>query len=253
MIETHHSQASQKNLRFRIVKCAMFLFSREGIKPVTMDRIAKELQISKRTLYEIFNDKEELLLEGVCVFKELMNRYSEDLAQKVDNVLDLMLIMYQLRLNEMRFVTPRFYSDMRKYPSVVRFMRDSMNRETDKVQAFMKCGVEQGLFRKDVNFEVIHRVIFSQVEFVMQNLLPERYPLVELFDSFILVCMRGFSTEKGVRQIEDFVKRRGCMADNFPEALYEYWPDNCDIDALLSNKRNRLEVEERRPDNDAKS
>lgn len=53
-----------KELRNRIIDKAAVLFTRHGIKSVTMDYIASQMGISKRTLYENFKDKDQLLLES---------------------------------------------------------------------------------------------------------------------------------------------------------------------------------------------
>ena len=55
----------RKTLREKIMNAAMKCFREKGIRAVRMDDIANELSISKRTLYEIYNNKEELLYEGV--------------------------------------------------------------------------------------------------------------------------------------------------------------------------------------------
>lgn len=61
----NNSSQYRNELKFRIIRTAMPLFKQKGIKAVRMDDIANILSISKRTLYEIYNNKEDLLLEGV--------------------------------------------------------------------------------------------------------------------------------------------------------------------------------------------
>ena len=80
-------------LRNRILKAAMTEFLHKGVKSVKMDDIANTLAISKRTLYEIYSNKEELLLEAVRIheqeFNDHMVQYSQD---KNHNVMDIICL-----------------------------------------------------------------------------------------------------------------------------------------------------------------
>ena len=58
-------------LKQRILKVATFEFFTTGIRPVTMDSLSRKLKMSKRTLYEIFKDKEELLCESLVLRRKL--------------------------------------------------------------------------------------------------------------------------------------------------------------------------------------
>lgn len=83
-------------LRNRILKAAMTEFLHKGVKSVKMDDIANTLAISKRTLYEIYSNKEELLLEAVRIheqeFNDHMLQYSLD---KNHNVMDIIIEFYK--------------------------------------------------------------------------------------------------------------------------------------------------------------
>lgn len=71
MAEHGKDPSSRAELRERIVETAMNAFTSHGIKSITMDDIAASLGISKRTLYEVFSDKESLLKEGILRYKRI--------------------------------------------------------------------------------------------------------------------------------------------------------------------------------------
>ena len=87
--------ASRSELRERIVQTAVESFSTHGIKSITMDDIAASLGISKRTLYEIFSDKESLLEE--CILNEQQNTDAliKNILDTSSNVLEVILRCYQ--------------------------------------------------------------------------------------------------------------------------------------------------------------
>ena len=91
MQEIKNSTAYKIALKEKILEHAMTMFINHGIRAVKMDDIANDLQISKRTLYELYINKEELLYEGI---KVSMTRRAEELSKMVsglDNVMDIII------------------------------------------------------------------------------------------------------------------------------------------------------------------
>lgn len=91
-----HKESSQTcyklELRNRILKAAMTEFLHKGVKSVKMDDIANALAISKRTLYEIYSNKEELLLEAVRIHEEEFNDHMVQYSQnKNHSVMDIII------------------------------------------------------------------------------------------------------------------------------------------------------------------
>ena len=92
----------RQELRERILKAAMSEFFEKGIKAVKMDDIARRLSISKRTVYEIYSNKEELLLEGMKAaereFDEHMKHFSE---QDNHHVMDILIEFYNYQAHRL--------------------------------------------------------------------------------------------------------------------------------------------------------
>ena len=92
----------RQSLKERILETAMNSFAERGIKAVKMDDIANALSVSKRTLYEIYTNKEDLLFEGI---KQLHRQKREELKRILDessNVMDVILAVYRQKAEEFR-------------------------------------------------------------------------------------------------------------------------------------------------------
>ncbi len=194
-------------LRNRIIDVATAAFHKKGIKNVTMDDIAHELTISKRTLYQIFSDKEELLL--VCVKKgtERDNEKMLHLLEDCNNVLDLLLASFAEKMHSIEKIQPEFFTDIMKYPHVVKFYEDKNRERESNIIAFLDKGKEQGFFRTDVNFHIIYKVLTQTMDLTQR--MPELrvYSQAELFESTIVNLFRGCATLKGFEIIDAFMER----------------------------------------------
>lgn len=207
MKDSIKDHASAKNeLRERIIVTAMDAFTKNGIKGITMDDIANSLSISKRTLYETFEDKEELLAECVKFRQYEMKRYGEELLEKADNVLEVILKFYQLSIEYYHKTNKRFFDEVNKYPRVCALMRENRDENSENTIEFFKKGVDQGIFRKDVNFEIIYMLVREQVDLLLQTNLCNKYSFVEVYESIMFTFMRGISTLKGQQILEDFIQ-----------------------------------------------
>ena len=100
MQETKEISPYKKGLRNKIITTSMEAFARNGIRHVKMDDVAKDLGISKRTLYEIFDKKEDLLYEGVKYYLGERRTQMELKAQQCKNVMDIILQAYKLKVED---------------------------------------------------------------------------------------------------------------------------------------------------------
>lgn len=197
--------AYRVSLRERIIEKAMQEFSMHGIRAVKMDDLAADLGISKRTLYEIFKDKETLLLEGIREYYERKREYLFDYAEENHDVMEIVLEAYRMKVEEVRSVNPAFYQDLMKYPKVTRFMKERQEASRTAFLDFMNRGVEDGYFRKDVNYQLVPHIFDALGQHVLNNSLLQQYSVEELYSNFFLIAVRGFCTDKGQRAIDKLI------------------------------------------------
>lgn len=197
------------SLKGKILKASMEEFISKGIRPVRMDDIANSLAISKRTLYEIYSNKEELLLESTRMSEEEydshISAYKEDPKH---NVIDILIESYNYRIKRLSGVNPMFFSDMRKYQSVVAYFEQIRKERHARTIDFFKQGVVEGCFRPDVNFDIFCRIGNASMEYIMQNQMYKEYDLKYILDNVIMLFVRGICTEKGLEQLD------ACIAEN---------------------------------------
>ena len=100
------------DLRERIVTTASRLFQAQGVKQVRMDDVARELSVSKKTLYELFADKEELLLEVVKVISMGFHQNIKEIICSSANVLEQIFMLYKWVIEHCREVNPLFFIEL---------------------------------------------------------------------------------------------------------------------------------------------
>lgn len=205
MIDKEREGCLKGDLRERIIQTSLEGFRKHGIKGITMDDIAALLKISKRTLYELFVDKETLLKECILYHQKVAQRVLSNMVANSSNVLEVILKCYQGSVEMYQRVDWRFFDDMKKYPKVHELLKANRDKENKVVIDFLKKGVEQGLFRTDINFEIIHFLLREQMDLLMAKKALNEFPFLEVYESIMLTYLRGISTEKGMRELEDFL------------------------------------------------
>lgn len=187
-----------QSLRGRILETAMKAFVARGIKAVKMDDIAQSLAISKRTLYEIFDNKELLLLEGVKLFNNRMEKQREIEYAQCKNVMDMVLNVYHEKMMEFKKTSPHFYADLIKYPIVLEYFQHRRKNAHNQLISFLQRGVEEGYFRKDVELELVATMFTAITEYIMSHQLYKQYAIEQIFHDVVFVSLRGFCTPEGI-------------------------------------------------------
>ncbi len=191
-------------LQDRILETAMQAFTQQGIKAVKMDDIAKFLGISKRTLYEIYENKEVLLFEGVKRFRSMSEERLSNIYKNTSDVIDILLNIYRLKVEESKKVCPEFYSDLEKYPTVQNFLKDGKQQSLDNFVMFLQRGVDEGYFRNDMNLQLVSSAFTSSMENIMRDGLYKTYSIEELFHNIVFVTFRGFCTLEGIKRLDQY-------------------------------------------------
>lgn len=205
MQETRKISQYKKNLRDKILEAAMKAFAQRGIRAVKMDDVASELSISKRTVYEIFNNKESLLFEGMKKYYAERQALAREETSQCENVMEIMVAIYRMKVEEFRQTNPLFFVDLVKYPKVSRFLNQQNQQMRKDLLKFMERGIYEGYFREDINYELAGRLFDALGKYVMVNQLYRQYSIEEIFQNLIFVSMRGLCTDKGVKALDCIV------------------------------------------------
>ena len=197
----------RKELKCRIIDYAMGEFYKRGVRAVKMDEISQGLHVSKRTVYEIFGDKEELLLAGLKIKSQEMREKLEVYACNVaHNVVDIIGYFYKLQMEVNSMVGVAFYEEIHRMPRVIEFFEQEHEREfADRVK-FLKAGVEEGLFRQDIDYSLTMELLSASMSEIMRNQLYKKYSMQEMFDNYFLVIIRGFCTGRGAALLNKVIE-----------------------------------------------
>lgn len=189
----------RKELKSRIIDYAMDEFYKRGIKAVKMDEISQGLHVSKRTVYEIFGDKEELLLAGLKARDEQMRKQLDIYAcNEAHNVIDVLGYFYKVQMEVNSAIGVSFFEEIHRMPRILEYLKEKHNREyVDRVK-FMKAGISEGVFSTDVNYELMLEIVDATMKEIMHQQLYKENTMQEIFDNYFLVIIRGFCTERGV-------------------------------------------------------
>ena len=203
----NNSSQYRNELKFRIIRTAMPLFKQKGIKAVRMDDIANILSISKRTLYEIYNNKEDLLLEGVKNDYYEMTKRIQDYAMTAENEIDIVVTFFRMKFADLDSITPKFFTELDKYEKVKLFMQEYKTEQQTEATEFIRKCIENGFFVPSINYGIIQEVCDYVMSSVISNSLYKKYTLEDIFCNFLIVLLRRFCTEKGLVLLDLYLKK----------------------------------------------
>ena len=195
----------------RIIEQAMQMFVSQGIKSVRMDDIAQQLGVSKRTLYELFGDKEGLLYLAMdCYFEQTRLERAASCVH-ARNVLEAMFMVLGSVMDNSE-VIQRLLNNLRKfYPSVYEKMsREGAAKSRRDLKEMLELGIADGLFVDTFNIELAISLLYytaSAITVRRDLILPDGMTEREAFVQIISNFFRGIATPKGVQLIDDYLKR----------------------------------------------
>lgn len=103
------------DLKTKIIETSLELFLQKGCKSVTMDHIARENGISKRTLYENFTDKSQLLEDCIGLMHEQMKVFAGSFRRKEENVIDVLFRLHDSQSDGLLDLKRNFFDELKRY------------------------------------------------------------------------------------------------------------------------------------------
>jgi TetR/AcrR family transcriptional regulator, cholesterol catabolism regulator len=150
----------------RIVLGGEELFLKAGIKSVTMDDIAKHLGMSKKTIYQFFKDKNELVIALVQKKFHEDECQMQEIVAKSSNVIEGMINMMKCSEDIFSRINPVVIHDLQKYhpDAWKQFQNFKSGVIVQTLEELLKKGIEQGYIRADIDVKIIARMRMVQVE-----------------------------------------------------------------------------------------
>lgn len=203
-----HFIDKMSEIKDKILTEAELLFMRYGFKSITMDDVARELGVSKKTLYQFFSDKNDLVNQCVEHYLETMNTMCCSVVENKD--LDAISVMLQIseQMNAMiRQINPSSMFDLKKYfkPAWDKLEADRRSFIKRVIQDNILLGVKKGLYRKDLNAETVSRIYIYLVGFLTNpdNYDQEGMDIKEMHLEIVKYHLRSISTAKGHELLDE--------------------------------------------------
>jgi TetR/AcrR family transcriptional regulator, cholesterol catabolism regulator len=178
------------------------LYMKYGIKSITMDDVAMELGISKKTLYQYVTDKDDLV--GKFIDNEIMLRQEEicNCLDKDFNAIDELFAITIFMNRYLKDQNPATDHDLKKYypHHYNRMVKTRRERIFSYILLNLKKGKEEGLYRENMNEDIIAKLYLSRVESIQLNDLftVEEFTSARLFMELLVYHVRGIATERGI-------------------------------------------------------
>lgn len=192
----------------KLLKGAEDLFLKYGVRSITMDDIARHLGISKKTIYQHFEDKDDIVALVLKTHMERQRQQFDEIAAKSKNAVEEMVRISVLLKESMRNVNASLLFELQKYHqrawnTWLEFKKKDIHQS---IIRNLKQGIEEGYFRGDINVDVLGRMRLEMVQMAFDNMVfpRESFNLSEvqaqLFDHFV----HGLLTDKGKKLYQKY-------------------------------------------------
>lgn len=194
--------SEEKEIKERILKKAEEMFMQFGFARITMEEIASNLGVSKKTLYKYYTGKEQLLREMVSGIKCHTENYTDCLmrSDELDFIEKLKLLLDHIGKNAAKMRGPLVEELQRFHPEIwndiVEFRRKGAYEKFSKL---IREGVKKGSFRKDIDKEIIALVYLHAISGILNpdTLAGLPYTGDQTFESIVKIIMEGILTDEG--------------------------------------------------------
>ena len=179
-----------------------------GFKRVTMDDIARELAISKKTIYQFFKDKNEIVCSAAEQHLKKESRELEILENKSENVVEYLVNLCKHMRGHIKAVAPGALQDLKKhYPEGWKiFTHYKQEVFLKSIVRSLQRGVEEGYFRADINPEILGIMRMEQIQMSFEeNLYPRtKFDFTEVQMQMLKHFIAGIVTEKGKELFKNY-------------------------------------------------
>jgi AcrR family transcriptional regulator len=199
--------------RERIIEQAAKMFAEQGIKSIRMDDIARALAISKRTLYEMFKDKEELLYLSIRFMQtRRMAKMEAKLRENADSLVYLFESLEMMM--DGKDIHRRISHNLHKfYPATFERVRKESEQSSGKVlfsliEHYIDCGLIVPTVDIRLSVTILYYTTTTLITSADNMSLPAGVSLQDALAYTIINFFRGIATLKGVKQIDDYLESK---------------------------------------------
>jgi AcrR family transcriptional regulator len=199
-------------MKEKIIEKAAEMFLTLGFKSVTMDDIAQEMGISKKTIYSHFKNKTELVKQAVLsVFHHITCGIDHIQAERKDPIEELYEIKKFALLQLKNEKSSPQYQLQKYYPEIYNLVKE---KQFTKMNACtvdnLTRGIEKGVYRENLDINFVARIYFIGVNGIKDDFLfpMEEFPKADLMEEYLEYHLRGIVTSDGLKTLNKFIKQK---------------------------------------------
>lgn len=181
---------------------------RFGVRSVSMDDVARETSISKKTLYQCFRDKDDLVRRTLSTHLDAMEQKIESVMASIEDPIEQLEAIAGFVLEHNKEINPSLLYDLRKYHPDS-FQLFSQSREIvfrKHIRQNLERGVTLGLYRSDLDIDIISRLYLGSVANLLNpEVFPDPDPPFEArYRELIRYHLHGVASAKGIERLQHF-------------------------------------------------
>ncbi|MEQ5790851.1 TetR/AcrR family transcriptional regulator [Muricauda sp. NFXS6] len=196
-------------MRENIINKATEMFLNLGFKSITMDDLANELGISKKTIYSHFRNKTDLVQQTAMTMSDFITCGIDDIVALQKNPIEELyeikrFIMVHLKDEK----SSPLYQLQKYYPKIYASLKDVQFECTHRcVAKNVKRGMDLGIYRDNLNVEFVSRIYFTGITSIKDNTMfpTEIFSKPELLDFYLEYHLRGIVTPKGRKILNSII------------------------------------------------
>ena len=198
-------------IKNRISQAAFELFCQKGIKSVSMDDIAQHLSMSKKTIYKWFDNKDQIVYHSCSCFLDAIESDCESYMKDAGNAIEELWGLMEMTKSISSRIHPSIFHDVQKYhrDSWQLWVTHKYSFMLEKIKLNILRGVAEGLFRGDLDVEIMSRMRLGMIELAYDNRLfpPHEFDLQKVQVDMLEHYMLGMATLRGHKMINEFKHR----------------------------------------------
>ncbi|MEX2483856.1 MAG: TetR/AcrR family transcriptional regulator [Brumimicrobium sp.] len=198
--------------QLEIINKSALLFLKNGIKSVTMDDLAKELGVSKKTIYKYFDDKNDLVTKIVEIKTSLDRQACKEARCDSENAIDALFKISEFVSEMMQNVHSSVFFDLQKYHRDAWEVMEEhkLNFVKSQIKENIERGQEEGLYIPTLNSEVISSIYISTMNGLFDGFTFDlsKFQFKTIFDEIIYFQIRGIANDRGLKYLNNRIKKQ---------------------------------------------
>lgn len=194
----------------KVIDTAWVMFKRFGVRSVSMDDVAREMSISKKTLYRCFRDKNELICKTLDRDLELIEQKVDEIRAEDKNPVRQVVKIATFVSEYLKDINPSMIYDLQKYhPDIhAHFISYRQNTFMKKVMENLQSGMELGYYRKNLDLQNTAQFYLCLMDHgpEMLNEHNKKQSYAELYQEIIRYHLYAIATPKGLKEASDFLQ-----------------------------------------------